>query len=264
MATLQELRKLVRARHRAATKKISRMNRVVGVEVSGSKDDPRRNLKFVDKYTRAQLNKYLKQLDTFVDRKTQFVPDARRRPIPIAKWKEYKKVEADYNKKVKAQFDKVKHIKLPNQMTIEARNAMTNVAVPQMLNPSTNIKRSINRKSLSVSGERQLDILMMELKRRMTPQQRAKEAKRNRKIVIDMLHFMDDEESANRIAKLSTEQFEMLFDYSADFMNALSLFYENSKKLAGTPTKAQIKVAAQQNADLKVELDELISWAEQI
>lgn len=74
--SLEQLRREVRARHAAATKKVSRIRRSSGIELAGTKHDVRRDAKNIGRYNRAQLTTYLRELNTFQQRSTSFVAGA--------------------------------------------------------------------------------------------------------------------------------------------------------------------------------------------
>ena len=266
------LRELARSRQRAANKKVSRLNRVGNVEIGGTKYDPRKPLKLVDRYTERQLKSYIAKLDSFIDRKTQYKPDSKFRPIPIEKWRAYKKVERAYNVKAKKELDKVEAIKLPNGMTIGQRRAMTEAPHPQMLNPAVNSRKPINRKSISVSSGDKLGKLMKDLNKRFTPKQMAAEVKKNRRVVDDMLSYMGLDDIRERIADLDSKQFSLLFNHSSDFMNTLAWIYDNQKIINDPNSSKNAKqIARDQNKTLMSGdqegsggLEELVSWAEKL
>lgn len=125
MLDINELRREVRKRHAAATAKVSRLRNDKGVEVGGTKYDPRRDPANIKRYTRQQLNSYLNQLNGFTARTNGFVAGSEGAPIPIATWRKYKSQETRYNAKGRRRFQGVADIKLHGQdMTLAQRQDM--------------------------------------------------------------------------------------------------------------------------------------------
>lgn len=229
---LAQLRAVARARHKAATKKISRNKTNFGAEISGTKFDPRRDLAKVAKYNSSQIKGYINDLDSFVSRKTQFVPDSKYRPMPASDFKGYKGVETEYNKMLKREFEVVRHKKLPSGFTVEQQLSMTESLHPYMHNPASGADhRGIHRKSKTVKSLEALEKLKLDLRNRMTPEHRAKLEEADRISVNKMLLLIGDEALRERVNKLSSAKFRFMWKYSGKFANDLSMTYEAVKKM---------------------------------
>ena len=98
---IKELREAVAKARRNAVRKRRRIEKSGNyVALESSKYYPVRPPKVHEKYNRRQLEVYLSNLQEFNSPKTQFVPDHENKPVPIGKWRKYKVVEAEYNRRV--------------------------------------------------------------------------------------------------------------------------------------------------------------------
>ena len=220
------------ARHKAATKKISRNKRAGGAEIGGSSFDPRRDLSKVKNYNAKQLATYVSQLDKFVSRRTQFVPDVQRRPMPMSAWQRAKQAEKQLNNINSKSFAKVKDLKLPSGWTVEQKLSQTDPIHPHMHNPASNsAHKEILRRSRSIASLQALEKLEMNLRKRATPQHQKFLEQQARLSVKKMLEIMGDEEMQNRIAKMSSGKFNFMWNYSGKFAMDMSLQYESFKKM---------------------------------
>lgn len=229
---LARLRALAIQRHKAATKKISRNTVARGAKISGTEFDPRRSLALVRNYNSKQLAVYIKKVDEFTSRKTQFVPDAKYRPMPIGDWQKYKAAEKTLNDINQKRFKKIKDLKLPNGFTVAQKLSQTDSLHPQMHNPASNsAHREINRRSKTAKSLQALAKLEMDMKNRATPEYRAHLEAQNRLSVSKMLDVIGDGKMKLEISALSSEKFNFLWDYSGEFANNLSMSYEALKKM---------------------------------
>lgn len=220
------------ARHKAATKKISRNKTAGGANIAGSQFDPRRDLSKVKNYNAKQLATYVSQLDSFVSRKTQFVPDSGYRPMPVSAWNRLKDAEKALNKINTANFNKVKNTKLPSGWTVEQKLSQTDPIHPHMHNPASNsAHREIDRRSRSIKSLQALEKLEMDLRKRATPKHQKFLEQQARLSVKKMLEIMGDDEMQNRISKLSSGKFNFMWNYSGKFAMDMSLQYEAFKKM---------------------------------
>lgn len=224
---LDQLRALARARHRAVTGKISRLNRQAGVVVSGTKADPRRNLSKIKRYTASQLRTYINQLDSFNARSTQFVPSANRKPIQVDLWKKYKNLERRYNQRVNEQFEQVKDVFLPAVgQTLGERMAMITPAHRQLTNPAVNAPyRPAEVQSRNVSSEKALRRLIAQKQNQLKVSYRKKLIDDARSQFSKMADIINRRDLADDVANLSDAQFEVLWNYTP-FASAIGINYE--------------------------------------
>lgn len=224
---LEELRQLARARHRAVTRKISRLKQDAGVPVSGTKSDPRRDLSRVKRYTKSQLRAYVGQLNDFSSRSVQFVPSASKKPMQADLWKKYKNLERRYNQRVNAQFAKVQDVFLPAVgQTIGERMAMITPAHRQLTNPAVNAPyRPSEMQSRNVASERALKRLIAQKQNQLKASYRKKLVDDARSQFAKMADVINRRDLANDVSKLSDAQFEVLWNYTP-FASAIGINYE--------------------------------------
>lgn len=218
---------MARARHRAATRKISRIKADTGLTVSGSKNDPRRELSRVKRYTKSQLRTYIAQLNDFSSRSVQFVPSANRTPIQTDLWKTYKSLEDRYNRRINAQFSKVQDVFLPAVgQTIGERMAMITPAHRQLTNPAVNSPyRPAEMQPRNVASERALKRLIAQKENQLKPSYRKKQVNDARDQFGKMADVINRRDLAHAVSKLSDAQFEVLWNYTP-FASAIGINYE--------------------------------------
>jgi hypothetical protein len=235
---LDALRALARKRHRDVSAKISRNERVKDVRIGGSKYDPRRDIAKLERYNAKQTKAYLQQLDQFMNRKTQFVPDAHRRPMPQSDWNAYKRLERQRAKQINAEFQKVKDVFLPSSnMTVEERMEMRTPKHKQAGNPAVNAPfRPVDRKSTSIQGEKELKRLTKSKEKEVVPGQ-------------DDKRYQKDMEAFGKLAKdinmpalgavknLTPRQFKILWNFTP-FADQLSHFYLIAQDLLSDKQRA--------------------------
>lgn len=259
---LGALRAEARRLHRAVTRKISRNRTKRGAEIGNTKFDPRRDASKIKHYNRRQLQAYIANLERFVSRKTQFVPDSQYRPIPVQKWREYKAAEKTLNQKMRERFDKFGDRMLPEGITVRQRLAMTEPIHPQMHNPASNAGiRAIERKSKSVRSLEALNKLIIETKKRADPRDAARIEKANRTSVNAMLDVIGRDDWRERISLLTSAQFDLLWNMSGSFANAVSLYYEVSRKLLEGKDAATRWMETVTNNAIS-DIEKMLAWIE--
>lgn len=122
--SLNELRRLVRDRHEAATKKVSRMRRVNGVDIGGTSRDVRRNPANIRRYTRSQLNAYLRELNHFQSRQVGYVRGADGTIFTRQQQAEFNRKQSQWNAKVRRINREIEGVNIgPLGKTVEQRRA---------------------------------------------------------------------------------------------------------------------------------------------
>ncbi len=231
---IQEKRALVAQRHRAATRKVSRL-KAKGVEVSGTKVDPRRNLSNVKRYTEKQLDSYLSELNNFTSRKTTFAPGVKGKPLEGSLWNQYLGVQKAYNAMTAKQFESVKDIFLPSHgTTIEGLQASKPLH-PISGNPASRAPNvPVDRSSKGIPGDKQIKKLIKDLRNKMRPDYQANIDKRNKKTAMKMLIGIGDLGILEDIGAMSQKKFATLWNYtnfamiaSFDYAIAKSQYHDN-------------------------------------
>lgn len=216
MASDKSLRNAALAGHRAATRKVSRLKAASGVEVSGSDYDPRRDPAFIRSATPAQLRALVRKQDKFLDRGTQFVPDADFQPIPKKVWDKVKKAEQKKNDFVEKFYEPFKNIMIePAGMTVDQRMAMITPLHPHMGTRTTDspYKKS-DRESTTLHGEAGAKKLAKHLNDLATLKHEKQSLKNHRAGVMKMLDIVGDIEMQVKVAKLTNKQWAALWKYT--------------------------------------------------
>lgn len=212
----------------SAGRKVNR-NRAKGVELAGTRHDPRRDADKVKRYTAKQLDAYEQQLTRFMDRKTQFVPDSAGRPIEAAKWRTYKNLENRYKAKSAKQFDQVKDKVIPGTSeTFGQRLAKMMPDHRQMAATDTPFKPP-NRSPKNVADEKKLKKLTAQMRARVEKDYDAKVNRRNRNTTAKMIKEMGlgSSQFGKNVKTLTPKQFALA--WLSGLMDKLSLPYHIAK-----------------------------------
>lgn len=263
---LAVLRSLAIRKTRNASDKIRRIRQAEnGPIVAGTSHDPRREFSKINKYNSRQLHAYIKQLNTFNARTTQFVADSKKRPMPIKLWQKYKSQEDAMNERKAKEFNRVKDMRLPNGMTIGEYDAMTTPAVPQMANPAINSPYAkTNRKSRAVVSEKALKKLTKDSSGKWTKTDLRKRTQEGRRIANDMLSLINDNELMGRLDSLSDSQFNVLWNYSKAFAHNLTLLYALVQKRMREGDNLEDGYISAVEYSAYDEVRELVDWAEEL
>ena len=250
MASRDELnakRELARKRHRAATRKISRL-RAKGVDVSGSSLDPRQDLGKIKKLNSKQLDAHIARLDKFVSRETSFVSGANKTPLTGSLWQQHQRLVAAVNKKNAKPYGNVKDIFLPSLgMTVDQFQG-TKPTHPVSGNPASRAPHlPIQRSSKGIPNDKQLKKLIKDLQAKLQPDYGDKIIRRERKTLGAFLKTIDKVSAVKDISKdfrgLSDAQFAFMWNYT-NFAAISSFDYEIAKsKLHDPKSLAQFDAA---------------------
>lgn len=245
---------------KSATRKISRLKTNKDVLITGTEFDPRRATTAHKSYTRKQLAAYQDELKRFLKRDTQYVPDARKRPIPRKEWQEYKRVEDQHRDSVGKIFEAMKNTQLPSGETISERMSKMDVLHKQMHNPVTNpFYDPRDRQSNDVTSRKSLDKLKKDLDRKSRPQNQRSMVRLAKMQLEKMLSVVNSPEIAEAVKGLSQGQFVALWNYTS-FASAIAMSYDSAKKML-TPREeswGHEKIRQQSNDAI-----ELISWVKE-
>lgn len=258
---LNELRALVRQRHNAATRKVSRL-RGKDVEVGGTKFDPRRDPSNIKRYTRAQLNAYLGQLNNFTARTTGFVAGVEGTPLPRAKWREYERQQNAANAKARARAASIGNVKLPGQdMTVAQRSEMMRPNILRAGGEASNRPYAeVNRKPSQIKDVDALNKLIQSFKRKNRPEYLPKYLKGQRKQAEQMMATIGVADQIPELRKLSDHQFDTLFNESS-FAGDLGMRYGYMSMLdKGNKSAAHDAVMETTEHDIA----EKLSWAKSL
>lgn len=239
-----------------AGRKMARLARNHDVYVSGTTFDPRRPEGVEKKYNTRQLRNYIAELSGFVDRKTQFVPDSQRRPIPSEDWRAYKKLEKERNAFFNRRFEKYADFQVLPEETVRQRMAKMTPDHPQMADPAVNSPyRPSERVSTNVASRAALEKFMDQMTKQLDPEYFDEHAAKGMTEAKQMLEVINEPRIAGMLDDLSPDQFELLWNYTP-FATALSLNYENMLKLLSdkeVPWQSEVARTALRDAEAAIE-----------
>lgn len=254
-ADLDALRLEVLKKHAAATKKISRLRRVNGVDIGRTEYDPRRNTLNLQRYTRKQLEAYNAQLTQFNSRAVGFVQGKGGVPIPSAQWREYKALERRYNAAGAKHNASVGNIKVPGSgQTIEQRAAT--------LHPTANVDIgkmyvTINRTSTNIKSPAALTKLIKQMQKKTAADYVPKEVKKTRKAMSNLLKTVGLSDLQDKVNNLTDAQFNVLYQHT-NFSTSIVNSYEYRKLLG---TEAEQRWHSSLADTYRSNAEELIDWA---
>jgi len=211
---LNELRNEARRMHRNATRKGSRM-RAQGYEVSGTKNDPRRELGKVKKYNTKQAQAYIDNLKKFNSRSVGYVKSGGDEPFTRSQWSNYKRQENRYNKIASRYNETFKNVKLPNQtMTIGQRDEMKTANRKQAFGTPTNDPyATIKKRSASIKSPRALAALAQDMGRKLKSGYLTEKVATQRQQYMQMLEKMGDSELMKKSEQMSEGQFAIAWNH---------------------------------------------------
>jgi len=223
-----------------ATHKISRLKNLPdnrNVIVAGSEFDTRRNAKQLGRMNSRQLQAYIARQTQFVDRGTQFVPDAQHRPIPAAEFKPLEYWQGVRRQRAQAKLNTVGDTLLPGSYdakgnlkpgteTIKERRAKMRSDRKLAGNPSVNdpYEPKVN-KSTDIANRKAIKALVKEARQQSTAGWDNKELKRQIGEFSQMVNRIGDADLAAAVKKLSAGQFRTLWN-DTPFAVAVSTQYE--------------------------------------
>lgn len=240
-------------RHRAASQKVSRLNRKKGVDVAGTRHDPRTvSPERFKKMNSIQLSAHIARLDKFVSRETQFAPGARGQILAGNLWQRNKQLQANINKQRERKFESVKDIHIPSfgtivingksvPATVENMQAMKPVH-PVTGNPSSRAPHvPVNISSKGIPNDRQLRKANKDLEAKLSDDYDSKMIQRDRKITSKFLSTIGKVNRSKELKEirsiyktLSAKQFEFMWNYTK-FSDISSFDYEIAKSKLHDP-----------------------------
>ncbi len=259
MSEISDLRAEVSRRRAAATAKVRRL-RAKGVEVEGTNYDPRRSPEVTKRYTKAQLNRYLTELNAFTSRTTQYTRLSNGF-VPTQEWREYKRPEAVYNRIGKRQYRGVEDMVLPSGQTVAERDASMRPSNPKVRRAageaSRRIYEPVNIRPEQVESPEALRKLIAFRKRQISRQYEPEVIARQRNEMRQMVEKIGDESIRKATESLTEDQFKILWNYGS-FATDLSRDYERVQLLAtGGSGAAQDRV----HEDARADIIEAVEWA---
>ena len=258
---IQELRDEVKRRQIAVQRKVARLRRS-GVFVAGTSFDVRREPSKVSRYNMRQLDKYLGELNTFVDRKTSFVAGVEGAPISGADWREYKRAEKAFNEKAANRYNLIKdiHIDAANTTIDKFNTKMRRKRAPG----SGGVPRPLEifdalESFQVVSGDR-LRKLTKNLERKLRDDYVPENLKKTRFQLLEAVSAHGDKRLTQLAKDLTGNQLDILWNYT-DAPRDLFASYDFKLLLAaGKADEAQANI----HQDDAYEVEKWLTWATNI
>lgn len=233
MATRSELNSLraqVRAAHRNATAKASRL-RARGLEVGGTSLDPRKPLSSVKRYTASQLESQLGKLQSFNSR--GFAPvQGQSGVLDPAKVRAYRQAERNYNRRAKGQYEKVadkpafgRGMTIRQADRVDRPSDRTRAFGEAVARPFDPVKRNLS----NVTDNRALDRLAKQMNSRRVKGYSQEVLNRQRSEFMRMVTDIGNIADVKAARELTDEQFNVLFNYNASVVEDISMSYERVK-----------------------------------
>ena len=228
MSSLGESRQEIKRLRRAATRKISRIRRTFGAELTGTQYDPRRAPRKEMRYTGKQLEKYADSLREFLSRSKQFQGLASGKPVPREKWRTYERKENSLISQVAKAFEAYQDIPMPiGDETIGQRMEKMKPRHRHMMNRSVNSPWKLEPRSpRGISSPSALDRLISELDKKTGSDYKARQIASAREQFSQMMEITPNgKKYIKQMNKLSDEQFYIAWSFTS-LADSTSLNYE--------------------------------------
>lgn len=221
------LRERVLSRQSDVDRKVARLRRNNGVEITGTNFDPRVDRSKISRMNSSQLRSLEKSLNGFMARDNQFVGDANSKPIHISVWREFKKSEAKYNKALTENYNRFKDIHItPLKKTVEERRQHVRPLFPHMVNSSVSAMYEPSDLSPEQIGKASsLGKLISRFAKKADKKNIKNELREARNQFKALMDVYDDPEISSLFNSLSDDQTHLLWNYT-NFVDRLSTRYE--------------------------------------
>ena len=259
MSDIDDLRAEVRKRRAAVTAKETRIYKNTGIDLKGTKEDPRRPPSVVKKYNTTQLKAYLKNLNNFMMRENGYIPDSSGGFIHKREWLSYKRGERKFNKIVKIHFEKIADIKDPYR-NVTIRDA-EKLFVPESARARGEIRhRPLNeiiRNPNNIKSADALKKLTKQLNQKLSKEFLASALAAGRKQANQLLDNANLSSMKKSLSMLNNEQFDVLWNYWG-FAGRLAQLYESQE---GKNVGRFDPLDAQEKSNIAEDVSELIKAA---
>lgn len=252
----EALRKL-----QSVQRKVARLRREKGVEINGTQFDVRVPREKLKRYNSKQLDAFISRANQFTNRRTQFAALAKGVPVPSAKANQLLRKEARLNAKHEAIMGSIGKIQAPfSGMSIAEREQMR-PTVRAGGEPFARTFEPVQTRLENVRSIQALDKLMQQRDRQLSPTYARKRVNSARDELDKMLTRTGQEFFKARVKALTDEQFFAMWEYGPT-AGEVSLVYEIMK--AQQEQGVYGDADQQMYEDLSYEINEAISWAEEL
>lgn len=260
----QELAAIIKKREQAVQRKVRRLENK-GVRVGGTQHDPRRSPGTTGNMNAREMSSYIKNLESFTDRRVQFVPGVSGKPIPAQKWRQYKYWENRGNQFSLDYRKKIENVQLPDfkgeGVTLGQYREQKRGNLPSRLVPSVNDPFDVRgRISQGVPDEKSLDKLIASERKRSSPKHFEKWFNYSTVAAEKMLSKLGQTELLDKLKRLSPEQFHAFWEAGGNDVAANYVVAQNAFEDGDTPAWWQER----SNQDDFEELHRLSDWASAI
>lgn len=255
MVDVNSLRAEVKKREVAVKRKTQRIQRNTGAKVAGTDYDPRRENANIGKYNAKQLTTYLNQLNSFVDRRTQFGSLSRGAPAPRTAIKAY-----DYRLRKVREQEREHHERMANQFIKPLGKSVEEFKAGRARNTRNPTVNPVYGALNNVSDVKSAGALFKltknldeKLKRSHLPDKLAE----GKEQLLKALDHMGETTFANEVNQLSDDQFDVLW-FGTSFAESVFMKYGLE-----TGRAANSKETWQESVinDAYNDIDEFLEWA---
>lgn len=246
-----------------ANNKASRLRRELGVEVAGTKYDPRRPAAEIEAMSPAERSRYRNDLASFLDRAVQYVPNSQGRPIEAREWKAYKTAEERRNEVVRNKRESIEDLVTPGGMTVKQQQEILVPRNVAMANPASNTPAEIHRSSSDIRDLSRLRMLTEDAQKWATGEKDVERREGRNSSIQKMLDQLGHNDFEKALKGLSDEQIEILWDHTT-FAANVSLAYELNQTEFENEDTANAKAYRKMEADSMREALEYVEWAKSI
>lgn len=234
---VKELRQQVLARQRAASKKISR-HKSKGVNLEGTRYDPRKPPETINRLNTRQLQSHLAKVENFMSRKTQFVADATGKILSPGQWERYQKAQREVNRTKQKAFNAIKDILIPGgRVTIGDRQKIVTPDRPTAGNPAANPFVLVNRRPNAFTSEKALKKLTRDLEKKLKSDFLAKDLATDRRVARDMTKQMNRPDIQAKLDDLSDFHFNILWNFTKFATDLSRPYWLAKEKVDGSTRK---------------------------
>lgn len=223
---------------RRAGKKVSR-NEAKGVDLAGSKFDPRVGARNVESMTTNEAKAHTRRLNSFLDRRTQFVGLFGNAPARRDRFQEYKRLEAINNERAAAFLERHGGTRLPGQdSTVSAR--IERMTPEQHANNQGRVHEFINRDPRFIGGsarrspDESLEQLIESMKKKARGDYTSRTVRARLNSGEGALRAAGFGDLEAEVEALTLEQKQLLIDASTFFDIAV-------ENMVGSPDKSEVK-----------------------
>lgn len=227
-AELERLRAEVRKLRTRATKKAARLRRDKGVQIAGSKYDPRRAVGSEKRLNKRQLQSYVGRLQGFNSRSTQYGAIGQGVPVPQKKLDRYHAAQARFNRSRGFLGRRVAGVRLAGNKTTITESSNFMVAGRRGYQSNSLLARA-NLPASNIVDERSLDRFTRTFDERASLRGQRADLRKARFNLDRMAQFTQDgERLRDKFSGMSDDQIIALYSDN-QFMNHMAMIIDSDQ-----------------------------------